>query len=173
MAALGKLHSSVAIACECPVWAASGNAHSTTPATAFTCGALSRFLYKSATKCTQPPLSTRHASLRAAPRTTVPASIATSQPCFSSIPSAARAFGVSRRALGPNCTTGSWVSYGTQPTPGTAILDAYAYEKPSERERFVVLRCNLLEIDLVHLGARHRRAEFIRENEWAGTWLAP
>ena len=38
---------------------------------------------------------------------------------------------------------------------------------------FAVLGCNLLEIDLVHLGARHRRAEFIRENEWAGTWLAP
>jgi pyridoxamine 5'-phosphate oxidase len=35
------------------------------------------------------------------------------------------------------------------------------------------LRCHLLEIDLVHLGARHRRAEFICENEWAGTWLAP
>ena len=68
---------------------------------------------------------------------------------------------------------GSRVSYGTQPTPGTAILDAFAYEKPSDSERFAVLRCNLLEIDLVHLGARHRRAEFIRENKWAGTWLAP
>jgi hypothetical protein len=68
---------------------------------------------------------------------------------------------------------GSRVSYGTRPTPGTAILDAFAYEKPSDSERFAVLRCNLLEIDLVHLGARHRRAEFIRENEWAGTWLAP
>ena len=68
---------------------------------------------------------------------------------------------------------GLWVSYGTRLTPGTAISDAYAYEKPSGRERFAVLRCNLLAIDLVHLGARHRRAEFIRENEWAGTWLAP
>ena len=73
-----------------------------TPATASKCGALSRFSYKCATKCTQPPLSTRHASLRAAPRTTVPASSATSQPCFSSMPSAARAFVVSRRELGPS-----------------------------------------------------------------------
>ena len=68
---------------------------------------------------------------------------------------------------------GSRVSYGTQPTPGTPISDVYAYEKPSERERFAVLRCNVLEIDLVHLGERHRRAEFMREDEWAGTWLAP
>jgi pyridoxamine 5'-phosphate oxidase len=68
---------------------------------------------------------------------------------------------------------GSRISYGTRPMPGTAISDAYAYEKPSDRERFAVLRCNLLEIDLVHLGARHRRASYISKNEWAGTWLAP
>ena len=68
---------------------------------------------------------------------------------------------------------GSRISYGTRPKPGTAISDVYAYEKPSDRERFAVLRCNLLEIDLVHLGARHRRARYISKNEWAGTWLAP
>jgi hypothetical protein len=31
----------------------------------------------------------------------------------------------------------------------------------------------LLEIDLVHLGARHRRAGFVRTDDWAGTWMAP
>jgi pyridoxamine 5'-phosphate oxidase len=67
----------------------------------------------------------------------------------------------------------SRVSYGTFPTPGSPISDAYGYEKPSDRSRFAVLKCSLFEIDLVHLGARHRRAGFVRENDWAGTWLAP
>jgi pyridoxine/pyridoxamine 5'-phosphate oxidase len=68
---------------------------------------------------------------------------------------------------------GSRVSYGTTPTPGTPISDVYAYEKPSNRDRFAVLKCQVLEIDLVHLGARHRRAEFVSADDWAGTWLAP
>ncbi|MEJ6815262.1 MAG: pyridoxamine 5'-phosphate oxidase family protein [Octadecabacter sp.] len=68
---------------------------------------------------------------------------------------------------------GSRVSYGTQPKPGTPISDVYAYEKPSERDRFAVLTCNVLTIDLLQLGDRHRRAAFMRENEWAGSWLAP
>jgi len=68
---------------------------------------------------------------------------------------------------------GSRVSYGTRPTPGTPIPDAYAYEKPSNRDRFAVLTCHVLEIDLLHLGARHRRAVFVETDDWAGTWLAP
>ena len=31
---------------------------------------------------------------------------------------------------------GSRVSYGIRPMPSTAISDSYAYEKPSDRERF-------------------------------------
>ena len=67
----------------------------------------------------------------------------------------------------------SRVSYGTEPTPGTVISDVYAYEKPSKRERFAVLICNMLSIDLVQLGERHRRASFRRANDWMGEWLAP
>jgi pyridoxine/pyridoxamine 5'-phosphate oxidase len=67
----------------------------------------------------------------------------------------------------------SRVSYGTEPKPGTIISDVYAYEKPSKRERFAVLNCNMLFIDLVQLGERHRRASFRRENDWIGEWLAP
>ena len=67
----------------------------------------------------------------------------------------------------------SRVSYGTEPTPGTGISDAYAYEKPSERERFGVLTCNMLSIDLVQLGERHRRAGYSCENDWVGEWLSP
>jgi pyridoxamine 5'-phosphate oxidase len=67
----------------------------------------------------------------------------------------------------------SRVSYGTEPTPGTVISDAYAYEKPRKRERFAVLTCNMLFIDLVQLGERHRRAGYNCENDWMGEWLAP
>lgn len=65
------------------------------------------------------------------------------------------------------------VSYGTVPDPGTPIEDVYKYEKPASRERFAVLRCNLFQMDLVHLGTRHRRAAFLAQDGWAGSWLAP
>ena len=68
---------------------------------------------------------------------------------------------------------GSRVSYGTLPEPGTPIPDVYAYEKLGDRARFAVLKCSLLEMDLVHLGTRHRRAAFVCDDDWAGTWLAP
>ncbi|KHA51803.1 pyridoxamine 5'-phosphate oxidase family protein [Sulfitobacter geojensis] len=68
---------------------------------------------------------------------------------------------------------GSRVSYGTKPTPGTPIADVYAYEKPAERSRFAVLKCELTQMDLVHLDARHRRALFEAQNGWQGTWVAP
>ncbi|MEO0389373.1 MAG: pyridoxamine 5'-phosphate oxidase family protein [Pseudomonadota bacterium] len=67
----------------------------------------------------------------------------------------------------------SRVSYGTAPDPGTPIADVYAYTKPPNRDRFAVLHCSLEHIDLVHLGARHRRAAFQRSDGWAGQWLAP
>ena len=44
---------------------------------------------------------------------------------------------------------------------------------PASRERFAVLRCNLFQMDLVHLGTRHRRAAFLAQDGWAGSWLAP
>ena len=69
--------------------------------------------------------------------------------------------------------TASRVSYGTEPTPGTVISDVYAYEKPSKRERFAVLKCNMLFIDLVELGGRHRRAGYSCKSGWMGEWLAP
>lgn len=67
----------------------------------------------------------------------------------------------------------SRISYGTVPKPGAPIADVYAYEKPADRDRFAVLRCHLIKMELVHLGARHRRASFVSENDWTGTWLAP
>lgn len=67
----------------------------------------------------------------------------------------------------------SRVSYGTHPDPGTPIGDVYDYKKPPDRYRFAVLRCYVDHIDIVHLGARHRRAAYERRNDWHGTWLAP
>ena len=68
---------------------------------------------------------------------------------------------------------GSRVSYGTMPIPGTPIADAFAYEKPAERDRFAVLHCAVTHIDLVHLGTPHRRAGYVASDGFVGTWLAP
>lgn len=67
----------------------------------------------------------------------------------------------------------SRVSYGTLPIPGTPIEHVYDYEKPPERSRFAVLKCQVTKMDLVHLDNRHRRALFVAEDDWQGTWLAP
>ncbi|MEM6758647.1 MAG: pyridoxamine 5'-phosphate oxidase [Pseudomonadota bacterium] len=67
----------------------------------------------------------------------------------------------------------SRVSYGTEPAPGTAIDHVYAYEKPPVRDRFAVLRCTVREVDLVHLGQQHRRAIYLRSDDFAGQWVAP
>lgn len=68
---------------------------------------------------------------------------------------------------------GSRVSYGTMPIPGTPIAQVFDYEKPAKRDRFAVLRCTIDALDLVHLGNRHRRAAFKRDDDWLGSWVAP
>lgn len=67
----------------------------------------------------------------------------------------------------------SRISYGTQPYPGQPIPSVFDYEKPADRARFAVLRCRLSKIDLVHLGADHRRAIYVSDDEWCGKWVAP
>lgn len=64
-------------------------------------------------------------------------------------------------------------AYGTDPAPGTPIDDALAYSKPADPAAFAVLRCQVIAIDVVHLGADHRRACFTRDSDWVGEWLAP
>lgn len=68
---------------------------------------------------------------------------------------------------------GSRVSYGTQPAPGMAIAHAQAYDTPADPARFAVLHGTLRAIDLLHLGETHRRAVFLREDDWHGRWVAP
>lgn len=71
----------------------------------------------------------------------------------------------------------SRLSYGSTPAPGQPIDDALAYEKSPDPASFAVLRLSVLAIDAVHLGPDHRRARFVRAddwpNGWAGQWLAP
>jgi len=67
----------------------------------------------------------------------------------------------------------SRISYGTQPAPGTPISHVYAYEKPPDRSRFAVLSCHAEAVDLVELGAKHRRAGYARADGFKGCWRAP
>jgi hypothetical protein len=64
-------------------------------------------------------------------------------------------------------------SYGVTPPPGTAIIGALDYVKEPDPATFAVLICDVMQIDVVHLGARHRRAAFSRCDDWAGQWLSP
>lgn len=67
----------------------------------------------------------------------------------------------------------SRLAYGSTPAPGQPIDDALAYEKSPDPASFAVLRLSVLAIDAVHLGPDHRRARFVRMDDWAGQWLAP
>ena len=64
-------------------------------------------------------------------------------------------------------------SYGVTPPPGTPIPDALDYEKSPDPASFAVLTCRAARIDAVHLGERHRRAAWSRDDDWRGCWLSP
>lgn len=67
----------------------------------------------------------------------------------------------------------SQTAYGKRPSPGTVIPDALAYDLTPGPEAFAILRLTVQQIDVVHLGADHRRAAFAREDAWRGRWLSP
>ena len=67
----------------------------------------------------------------------------------------------------------SRLSYGTLPKPGTTIQSPFAYEKPANFQRFCIVKVNIEEMDLTHLGIRHTRANFAKKTGWCGSWLAP
>lgn len=64
-------------------------------------------------------------------------------------------------------------SYGVTPPPATPIPDALSYVKQPDPATFAVLNCAITAVDLVHLGAHHRRARFGPDTGWQGQWLAP
>jgi hypothetical protein len=64
-------------------------------------------------------------------------------------------------------------SYGVTPPPGAPIETALDYSKQPDPNTFAVLRCTIMQIDAVHLGADHRRVSFSRTRHWQGQWLSP
>ena len=64
--------------------------------------------------------------------------------------------------------------YGVEPPPGTPLEDPLAFERTSNADKFLCVTLTLTEIELVTLGTDpHRRARFLRDDGWAGQWLAP
>jgi pyridoxamine 5'-phosphate oxidase len=67
----------------------------------------------------------------------------------------------------------SRAAYRTMPAPGTPIKDAFSYDEITDLKEFGVIRFEVDRIDALHLGSRHRRAQFCRSDDWAGQWLVP
>lgn len=63
--------------------------------------------------------------------------------------------------------------YGAAPPPGTPIPGPLAYEPADGAAVFGVIRLTLGRIEALHLGERHRRACFDRQDGWRGQWLSP
>ena len=64
-------------------------------------------------------------------------------------------------------------SYGITPAPGTPIKLALDYIKAPDAATFTVLDFIVVHIDALHLGPAHRRARFVRADDWQGEWLVP
>ncbi len=76
-------------------------------------------------------------------------------------------------AIWQNLPPQARLSYGITPSPGDRIETSLAYVKDPDPTQFAILRCSLVSIDTVHLGDDHRRAAFLRADNWAGQWRAP
>ena len=67
----------------------------------------------------------------------------------------------------------SRIAYGSNPAPGQPVTDGLAFVKHPDPACFAVLRLHVQAMDVLHLGRDHRRARFVRGDNWAGQWLAP
>ncbi|MCU0906104.1 MAG: pyridoxamine 5'-phosphate oxidase family protein [Rhodobacteraceae bacterium] len=70
------------------------------------------------------------------------------------------------------------LSYGGDPAPGQPVPDTLGPDAPTpvrvpDPAAFAVLHLDLQEMDVLHLGPRHRRAVYARADGWAGHWVAP
>lgn len=63
--------------------------------------------------------------------------------------------------------------YGFQPASGEPVADGFAYEKWPEPAAFVVLELQIQQMDILHLGRKHRRARYSRSDNWMGQWVVP
>ena len=72
-----------------------------------------------------------------------------------------------------NVPNSSRSSFGTIPSPGTVIQKSLDYSQLPDQNRFAILICHIKLIELLHLGAKHVRARFMKSQQWNGQWLAP
>jgi len=70
-------------------------------------------------------------------------------------------------------SNGARLAYGSEPAPGQPLPEALAYRKLPDLGAFVVLDFSVEEMDILYLGAQHRRARFTRKDDWSGVWCAP
>ncbi|MDR9433378.1 MAG: pyridoxamine 5'-phosphate oxidase family protein [Spiribacter sp.] len=63
--------------------------------------------------------------------------------------------------------------YGFHPASGDVIAESLAYEKYPDLKAFAMLELSIQQMDILHLGHRHRRARFQRDDDWAGQWVVP
>ena len=69
--------------------------------------------------------------------------------------------------------TQSRISYGSIPPPGVEINTPFSYQKIAQQDIFAVLRCNIIELDLLYLGPSHQRALYKIGDTSISTWVAP
>ena len=67
----------------------------------------------------------------------------------------------------------SRTAYTRSSVPGQTIAAALAYESTPDPAAFAVVHLDIRVMDLLHLGTHHRRAQYTRERDWTGCWLAP
>ncbi len=67
----------------------------------------------------------------------------------------------------------SRISYGSIPPPGIEINGPFDYEKLPDQDNFAVLKCDIVELDLLYLGALHQRAFYKIGDPLISTWVAP
>ena len=71
-------------------------------------------------------------------------------------------------------TKGARLNYATDPLPGTLLHDPDANTPTPDPELLTILTADIRAIDLLHLGALpHARAQFSREDDFKGRWIAP
>ncbi|WP_373354943.1 pyridoxamine 5'-phosphate oxidase family protein [Pseudoroseicyclus sp. CXY001] len=63
-------------------------------------------------------------------------------------------------------------NYGKQPAPGMVIAEGGAWELRPAPEAFATVTLDVAALEVLHLGAAHRRARFEAPG-WGGAWLVP
>lgn len=63
--------------------------------------------------------------------------------------------------------------YGFSPASGQSVSEALAYDVQPDSGSFAILELMIRRMDVLHLGHRHRRAQFSRADDWNGQWVVP